>query len=273
MYRGGGALPGQRGGAGAGTLLLLDDLQWAGRRCAGPARHAGPLAACRPPRCACIGAYRDTEVQPQDPLSVTLADLAHAGLATQHTLEPLALEEAAQLLDGLLDGSPAKTRWRRRRAARAGGAAGGRRAVLPGELCPGAASAGRGSRRGGRRAVGRGAGRAPAGGGAAGERASVLGAAAVVGRVVPPAILVAVATQPEEEVLAALDAASRARLLMDEGHAYRFAHDVIREVIEADVGTARRLLLHRQVAAAIEDSLRQPAGRALRDAGLPLSAG
>src|SRR5262249_44344562 len=36
------------------------------------------------------------------------------------------------------------------------------------------------------------------------------------------------------------------------GDAYQFAHDVIREVAEADVGLARRLGLHRRVARALE---------------------
>jgi tetratricopeptide (TPR) repeat protein len=81
----------------------------------------------------------------------------------------------------------------------------------------------------------------------------VLSAAAVVGRVVPPAVLVAVAARPGEEVAAALEAAGQARLLVDEEHGYRFAHDVIREVIEGDVGSARHTVLCRRVAAAIED--------------------
>src|SRR5205823_3498723 len=51
-----------------------------------------------------VGAYRDTEVAPAAPLSVLLADLAHAGLLTHHTLAPLTVEETAQLLDGLLAG-------------------------------------------------------------------------------------------------------------------------------------------------------------------------
>src|SRR5205085_376450 len=50
----------------------------------------------------------------------------------------------------------------------------------------------------------------------------------------------------------ALEAACRLRLLEDDGaQSYRFMHDVIREVIEADLGTARRLLLHRRVAEAL----------------------
>jgi tetratricopeptide (TPR) repeat protein len=84
---------------------------------------------------------------------------------------------------------------------------------------------------------------------------AVLGAAAVVGRVVPPLLLVAVAAQPEEEVLSGLEAACRGRLLQDRGaHGYEFAHDVIREVVEADLGTARRMVLHRRIAEALEQA-------------------
>ena len=57
---------------------------------------------------------------------------------------------------------------------------------------------------------------------------------------------------PEHEVLAALDVAGRARLLVEEERAYHFAHDVIREVVEADVGAARRTLLHRRAAEVLE---------------------
>jgi tetratricopeptide (TPR) repeat protein len=81
----------------------------------------------------------------------------------------------------------------------------------------------------------------------------LLGVAAVAGRVTPRAVLIAVATRPEEEVLGALEAACRAQLLEEEGaETYRFAHDVIREVIEADLSAARRAALHRRVAEALE---------------------
>jgi tetratricopeptide (TPR) repeat protein len=88
----------------------------------------------------------------------------------------------------------------------------------------------------------------------------VLGAAAVIGRVVPATLLAAVAGHAEPEVLGALDAASRARLLLDEQPTYHFAHDLIREVVEADLGTARRLVLHRRIAEALE---REPGERAV----------
>jgi tetratricopeptide (TPR) repeat protein len=87
----------------------------------------------------------------------------------------------------------------------------------------------------------------------------VLGVAAVVGRVVPSALLAGAAARPEEEVVAAFDAACQARLLEQQGEeAYQFAHDVIREVVEADLGAARHRLLHRRVAEMLE---REPGDR------------
>ena len=63
----------------------------------------------------------------------------------------------------------------------------------------------------------------------------------------------AVAARPEEDVLAGLEAACQARLLLDAGQVYQFAHDVVREVVEADIGSARRATLHRRAAEAIEE--------------------
>jgi tetratricopeptide (TPR) repeat protein len=58
----------------------------------------------------------------------------------------------------------------------------------------------------------------------------------------------------EQQVLAALDAAVHGRLLRDEGigGAYAFTHDLIRETIVADLGSARRAVLHRAVAEELE---------------------
>src|SRR5262249_45303380 len=83
---------------------------------------------------------------------------------------------------------------------------------------------------------------------------TVLGAAAVAGRAVAPAVLRAVVGEVNEEgLLAALDAACAARLLGEGGvGGYQFAHDVIREVVETDLGAARRAVLHRRVAQALE---------------------
>ena len=80
----------------------------------------------------------------------------------------------------------------------------------------------------------------------------VLGVAAVLGREVHPAILTATVEHGEHEVLEALDAATQARLLVAQGETYEFAHDVIREVVEADLGPARRMVVHRRIAEALE---------------------
>jgi predicted ATPase len=88
----------------AGTLLVLDDLQWAGRDALDLLATLARSAAEVPLRV--LGAYRDTEVQPHDALSVMLADLAHAGLAARRLLGPLAPPEAQELLNGLLAGGP-----------------------------------------------------------------------------------------------------------------------------------------------------------------------
>jgi tetratricopeptide (TPR) repeat protein/transcriptional regulator with XRE-family HTH domain len=236
-----------------GTMLLLDDLQWAGSDALDLlSTLVRPPVTSRRERglggegiLSVVGAYRDTEVQPRDPLSVTVVDLAHAGLATHHTLAPLAVEEAGQLLDSLLEEGE-RDALRTRVLQRAGGVpffvVSYVQGLLLGERDDGGDAVPWDVAQGVRQRVA-----------ALPESArTVLGAAAVVGRLIPPAILIAAATQPEEEVLAALEAASQARLLVDEGDSYRFAHDVIREVMETDVGAARRQLLHRRVAAAIE---------------------
>ncbi len=80
----------------------------------------------------------------------------------------------------------------------------------------------------------------------------ILSAGAVIGRTIPSWLVVAVAELSELQTLAALDAACGARLLEVAGEDYRFAHDVIREVVEAGLGPARRIVLHRRIAEALE---------------------
>src|SRR5262249_34632010 len=84
----------------AGTLLLLDDLQWASADAL--ALLAGLLQAepARPLRI--VGTYRSTEVRPRDPLAALLADLARADLVGHIALGPLAPQEARVLLVSLL---------------------------------------------------------------------------------------------------------------------------------------------------------------------------
>jgi predicted ATPase len=80
----------------------------------------------------------------------------------------------------------------------------------------------------------------------------LLASVAVLGREAPRRLLPLVAGAAEEAVVAALEAAGRARLLGETEQGYRFAHDVIAEVVEAELSGLRRQLLHRRVAQALE---------------------
>src|SRR5262249_55216644 len=146
---------------------------------------------------------RDPEVQPDDPLAGTLADLAQAGLATHHALDPLSHQEAAALLADLLgDTAPAvRERILERteggpfflvscaRGLRSAGPDASSAESLPWDL-------GQSIRR---RVMA-----LPIG------ARELLGVAAVVGRVVPRSVLLAAAEQQDLAVLAGLDAVCRA---------------------------------------------------------------
>ncbi len=257
----------------AGTLLVLDDLQWAGADALDLLRSLvhtpSPAHSSREPgggrRLHVVGAYRDTEVRADDPLGHLRADLARAGLLRHHLLGPLAPGDAAELLADLLAEGGAPGRDAQALAARVLERAGGTPFFLVSY-----AQALRAARHQGQDGpTGRGQGSTRAGLDTVpwdvveGVRQRVallpeaarrlLGAAAVVGRRVPWALLVAVSAQDEEAVLAGLEAACQARLLLeDESGAYAFAHDLIREVVETNVGAARRAVLHRRVAEALE---------------------
>jgi predicted ATPase/DNA-binding XRE family transcriptional regulator len=104
----------------SGTLLVLDDLQRASPDALDLLALLVRSATGIPLRV--IGAYRDTEVQPPEPLFTLLADLAAAELAARRALRPLAQQEAAQLLDLLLEGTGAEGGTRREEVLqRAGG--------------------------------------------------------------------------------------------------------------------------------------------------------
>jgi tetratricopeptide (TPR) repeat protein/transcriptional regulator with XRE-family HTH domain len=235
----------------AGTLLVLDDLQWAGTDALDLLRTLLPDAGRLHLRV--LGAYRDTEVRPEDPLSVALADLGSAGLAAQRGLRPLASADASRLLDSLLvdwdapesaDRAAIRDRVLRRtggvpfflvscaQALRLAAEEGGTPNDVPWDVAQGV-----------RLRVG--ALPAPA--------RETLDVAAIAGRVSSLEVLVAATGFAEATAVVALEAACDLRLLEETGAGtYQFAHDVIRDVVEADVSTTRRALLHRAVATAIE---------------------
>jgi transcriptional regulator with XRE-family HTH domain/tetratricopeptide (TPR) repeat protein len=225
----------------AGTLLILDDLQWAGED-ALDLINTLVRPASLPLRL--VGAYRDTEVRAADPLGLLLADLAQARLARQHTVGPLEETDAGALLQALLDEEIEGDNGRVEKVLhRAGG--------IPFFLVSYAQATRQGSAEEVPWDVVQGVRQRLA---LLPEPARlILGAAAVVGRRATRALLLAAAEQPEEAVLLGLDAACGARLLREDGDdAYAFTHDVIREVVEAELGAARRASLHRRVAEALE---------------------
>jgi tetratricopeptide (TPR) repeat protein len=225
----------------AGTLLVLDDLQWAGPDALdllGTLARTAPSVPLR-----LLWAYRDTEVGPQDPLSVLLADLAHADLVARQVVEPLTASEARRLCAVALEGLPATAvALEDRLIEKKGGVpffvlswAQGLRAGLPGanvDTVPWRVAVGIHQRV---------AALPP-------PAQEALQVAAVMGRALRPALLAAITSVPEEMVLGALEGARRVRLLEETAEGYHFAHDVIREVVEEDVGLARRGLLHRKIA-------------------------
>lgn len=232
-----------------------------------------------------IGSYRDTEVAVGDPLSLLLGDLIREGLAARISLPPLAREEARDLLVGLLASQPEKIeeigepeRSRSRSALintvldRCGGlplflvswaqelqvathSVDATRSTHPANITTVPVSAADSIRQ--RVAV------LPRG------AQQVLGVAAVAGRRTARALLLRAASSastfamPEQEVLAALDAAVHGRILVDEAPAgmYAFAHDLIRETIVGDLGSARRAVLHRAIAEVLEQQWSSSAER------------
>jgi tetratricopeptide (TPR) repeat protein/transcriptional regulator with XRE-family HTH domain len=230
-----------------GTLLILDDLQWA------DADALELLATllrqpCRRPLHV-IGAYRSTEVHAGDALDAMLLDLGHEGLAARCDLGPLRQDEAAALLDKQLGPLMGKeVDLARRLLWRSGGVP-----FFLISLAQGVAS---------RAQDGSTSEQIPADvAESVLQRLALLPAAAqdlltvaaVLGRRVHGDVLAVASDLTEDERIASLEELCWACLLVEEGDdAYRFAHDLIREVLEAALSTARRRMLHRRVAEALE---------------------
>lgn len=289
----------------SGTLLLLDDLQWAGTDAldlmAALVRSSGETGV------RVIGAYRDTEVRAADALAILLADLAREGMVAQHELERLPAADAQELLRALLQGVDAGGATTD--AAQAGGE--GAQREPAGDAKAGSeappileyvlqrasgvpffvVSYAQTIRLDGMDGLGflgathlaasqdTGSPKEPA---ASGDSASrrvagvpwevaqgirqrvaalseeardLLGVVAVAGREITPAVLFAatLSKRDEDVLLAGLEAACHGGLLEEVGdEGYVFSHDLIREVVFADLSAGRRALLHRNVAEALE---------------------
>lgn len=215
-----------------GTLLVLDDLQWASREALDLLAFLLHMPSAAPLRI--IGAYRDTEVRPHHPLAGWLADLAREWRAERIGLEPLSQKEALALLVCLLgEAGEAGDGLYQQVAQRAGGVPFYLVSYAQG-LQAGALSRDRGGISLPWSVVETIRQRIATLPGAAQE---VLRLAAVVGPVVPRWILTSMTTLSERNLLAALEALNLARLLVeDDEETAAFAHDLIYEVILTDLG-------------------------------------
>jgi tetratricopeptide (TPR) repeat protein/transcriptional regulator with XRE-family HTH domain len=227
----------------AGTLLILDDLHWAGPDAVD--LLAALLAAAGSEPLRVIGAYRDSETAAR--LDEFVADLARASLVRVLPLGPLTDADAGRLLLQLApqgEQMPAALPAIVRRAGGVpfflvsyaeqvrGGGQGGAPLAVPWTVA---------------QVVGQRLAVLP---GAAKELLSV---AAVAGQVVPHTLLVQVTGSDEEQVLEAVETALEARLLAEDGpDRYRFTHDLIRETVENGLSAARRRRLHRRIGQALE---------------------
>ena len=92
--------------------------------------------------------------------------------------------------------------------------------------------------------------------------ASVVQAAAVLGADVDVDLLAGVVDVPAAAVIERLEAAAEAGLLVERGAGFRFRHGAMREALQTTVGPARRALLHRHAARALDQRPHaRPAGR------------
>jgi transcriptional regulator with XRE-family HTH domain/tetratricopeptide (TPR) repeat protein len=231
----------------AGTLLILDDLQWADADALDLLATVLQQPSKRPLRV--LGAYRCTEVRGGDALDTMLLDLAREGLVARRELGPLLCDEAAELLDKQLGPLTAETAHLAQRLLRRAGGVPFFLISLAQGVTTRAQDASTDQR-------------IPADVAQSvlqrlallpGTAQGLLGVAAVLGRRVPGDLLAVTSDLAEGERIASLEELCWARLLIEEGDdAYRFAHDLVREVMEARLSTARRRMLHRRVGEALE---------------------
>lgn len=247
----------------AGTLLILDDLHWAGDEALDllAALIQDQDTGSKPLRI--VGAYRDTDVVSRDLLPLLLGDLTREGQAIGLRLQTLDREAARELLTELLTSQPGADDDQDSQQAiqpelvdvaieRSSGLplflvswaqelrTGIRSADAAGSVVPWSAAESIRQRIAALSRVAQ----------------DVLSVAAVAGRRTPARVLLAaanVAGHNELDTLSGLDDACRARLLADgEDGSYAFTHDLVRETIVRELGQARRALLHRCVALALE---------------------
>ncbi len=243
----------------APVLLVLDDLQWAAKPTLLLLRHV--VRAAEPVRLLIVGTYRDTELSRAHPLTELLADLRRDAGAERIPLSGLDSAAVAAYLEkaaghDLSDDDLA--------LARAIHAETEGNPFFVGEVVRHLTESGAVVRRDGRwvteapiedlgipegvrEVVGRRLSRLSE------EANGVLTVAAVVGQEFELSVVQTAGGLHEETVAAALDEAITARLVTpDVALRYRFAHALVRATLYDELTPARRVILHRKAAEAIE---------------------
>ena len=211
------------GREGRDLVLMLDDLHWADEATLDAVRFVGRRIAST--RALVVGTYRDDEVGRQHPLRVVVGDLATSPAVRRLRLEPLTVESVRELARGTeLD--PAELHGR----------TGGNPfyvtevvAGAPARIPPTVRDA----------VLARAARLSP-------SARLTLEAAAVIGPVVDPALLVQVVDEP-----AAAECLAKGLLKASED-GYRFRHEVARAAILEATDPAARVELHARVLRALE---------------------
>jgi tetratricopeptide (TPR) repeat protein/transcriptional regulator with XRE-family HTH domain len=236
-----------------GTLVILDDLQWAGMD-ALDLLMALVRSTDQPPlRLLC--AYRDSEVGPGHTLASPIADLAHARLATQVELRPLGRSEATDLLTAVFGELGLRFDDNDELCARVVQRTGGvpfflmsyAHAIRPEAVDSDAEDTIPWNVT---QSISQRIALLP-------EKArEILDVAAAIGRVIPDSLLLEVFGESDSNAVPALDAVCQAHLLVEsDANTYQFAHDLIHDVVAANLSTVRRKLLHRRIAEVLERHL------------------
>ena len=234
----------------AGLLLLLDDLHWADASTLLLLEHLARRLADR--RLLLVAAHRSTEADIGRPLAALLAALRRERLAGSLRLAPLAPPETAALVAAMAASTPAPAVVEAIHRRAEGNPFFVEELVqqLRGEdrdLADAAtATVDWGAPEGVRQVIGARLARLGA------EARRLLEAGAVLGDAAPVDLLAETAGMAPAALLDALDEATRAGMLREQGDAYQFAHALTRQTVHDGIGLARRQGLHLRAAAALE---------------------
>ena len=235
-------------------LLVIDDLQWCDRD---TLEWLHFLLRFDPrARLLVLGTARSEEISADHPLSALVAALQRSAQVTEIELAPLDSSETAALAGNILGGPLAPALAARLFRETEGNA------LFVVEMT-------RSDRSGAAAAQDSGTARLPPTMQAvirarlaqlSPAARELAGVAAAIGREFSFGVLQQATGESEDALVRGLDELWQRRIVREHGlEAYDFSHEKLRDVAYADLGAARRRVLHRRVAAALEAS--HPAGR------------